>query len=164
MRQFLLTVGLLALIPHSATAQWVWSTETGWVNSRYIGTNNAQTLIARARQMEKGNQHQDASKAFEKIAKQYPKSKHAREALYSAAESKFKQSKHYEANKLYEEYLDKYQKDHQHKHITKRRYEIGRALVRGEKRKLMGLKLLSDENIDVRRVAKGLPRSLSQVI
>ena len=117
-------ISLLAVAPTAARAQWVWSAETGWVNSRYVGASDAKQLISQASALEQGKRHGDASKAFEKIANTYPRSQHARDALFRAAENKFKAGEHYAANKLYETYLDRYQKDREHKAITRRRYEI----------------------------------------
>jgi len=141
----LLAIALLALFPATASAQWVWSAETGWVNSQYVGSSDAKRLIAQAKQLEKSQKHGDASSAFKKIARDFPQSQHAREALFRAAENKFKAGEHYEANKLYEQYLERFQKDRHHSTIAQRRYQIGRALVRGEKRKWLGFKILNDK-------------------
>ncbi len=95
LRPFCLLIFGLGLLAGSARADLVWTSQTGWrieggLLSGLTGTEGraALDLMNDAREAEEKNSLRRAAKIYEKVARKYPHSIYAPEALYRAGRAR----------------------------------------------------------------------------
>ncbi len=138
----------IAFFPSSAAraqSPWTWSPESGWVNAKYAGTASARELAAQAKAQEDARDFLGASKTQERLANKHAESPAAADALFAAAENKYRAGELYAAYEGYVEYRARHGKDDHFPLMLHRCHEIGRALLLGKPVGTMGITWLSAE-------------------
>lgn len=136
-RAFLLS-SVLCLLSSVLRADLVWTRATGWqieggALSGLAGTEgrNALDQMNKARNAEESGSTHSAFKTYERIAKRYPNSIYAPEALYRAALMHLKRKEYTKAFDDFQQILARYPNTRRFNEIVGEQYRIASALLDG---------------------------------
>ena len=138
---------LLCLLAVSARADLVWSAQTGWrleggALSGLAGADgrNALDMMNKARAAEEVGSNRSAVKSYAAVAKKWPNSVYAPEALYRSARVRLVQKDYTKAFDDFQAVLSKYPNTRRFNEIVGEQYRIASALLDGARgRMLWGL-------------------------
>ncbi len=141
---FFLATFALALCGH-AYADLVWSAQTGWqvqggvlsgVAQKDAGT--ALALMNRAKAAEDRNSYGSSASLYEKVAKKYPNSVYAAEALYRSGNMRLARKQYYKAVEDYQQMLGRYPNTKRFDEVVGLEYKIGSLLLDGKRNHAWG--------------------------
>jgi outer membrane protein assembly factor BamD len=141
----LLTAGLaLFFLGSIARADLIWTKETGWrveggALSGLAGAEgrNALDQMNRAREAEERGSSHSAFKSYESIAKKYPNSIYAPEAMYRAARLHLARKEYNKAFDDFQQVLSRYPNTKRFNEITGEQYRIASALLDGARGRML---------------------------
>ncbi|MBI5693055.1 MAG: tetratricopeptide repeat protein [Verrucomicrobia bacterium] len=142
-----LFTGLAGLLPSVGRADLVWTKESGWrveggALSGLAGPEgrNALDQMNKARSAEEAGSRRSAVKSYQAIAKRYPNSIYAPEALYRSARLRLAGKDFVKAFEDYQQVLSRYPNTRRFNEIIGEQYRIASALLDGARgRMLWGL-------------------------
>jgi outer membrane protein assembly factor BamD len=152
MRLFLARVpvfpGLLSLVfclfASAARAELVWSAQTGWrveggMLSGLTGAEgrNALDQMNKARSSEEGGSLRSAVKAYQAVAKKWPNSVYAPEALYRSAKLQLRRQEYTKSFEDFQQVLSKYPNTKRFNEIVGEQYRIASALLDGARGRML---------------------------
>ena len=112
---FALVLSVFGLFPAAARADLVWTKESGWrveggALSNLAGAEgrNALDQMNRARADEESGSSRSASRAYQRIAKRYPNSIYAPEALYRSARLRLSRKEFAKSFEDFQQVLSRY--------------------------------------------------------
>jgi outer membrane protein assembly factor BamD len=135
------------LLTDIARADLVWNPQTGWsldggALSGLAGTEgrNALDQMNRARTAEEAGSSRSAIKTYQSVAKRYPNSIYAPEALYRSARLRLSRKEFTKAFEDFQQVLGRYPNTRRFNEIVGEQYRIASALLDGARgRMLLGL-------------------------
>jgi outer membrane protein assembly factor BamD len=142
-----LLFSVCCLLTAIARADLVWNPQTGWSLeggslSGLAGTEgrNALDQMNRARTAEEGGSSRSAIKTYQSVAKRYPNSIYAPEALYRSARLRLSRKEFTKAFEDFQQVLGRYPNTRRFNEIIGEQYRIASALLDGARsRMLLGL-------------------------
>jgi len=130
----------------SLRADLVWSPATGWkaeggVLSGLIPEEgrNALESMNKARAEEENGRHSSAMSRYESVAKKYPNSIYAPEALYRAARIRLERRQYFKAFDSFQNVVSRYPNSPHFNEIIGEQYRIANALIEGGRNRYFGL-------------------------
>ncbi|MBI3270790.1 MAG: outer membrane protein assembly factor BamD [Planctomycetes bacterium] len=153
-----LVLALALALPPAASAKWVWTPDTGFVDTKSYEETAPQELYQKAKGIYDKSKFDDAATEFLRIGEYCPDAGIKEQAYYMWPESLFKAGKFYRAWQAYEEYLDRYPRTQLLKEIIKRELECGEAMVKGAKKDLLGVYILSGRSTGKEIIQKVIER------
>jgi outer membrane protein assembly factor BamD len=136
----------LVLFSGSLRADLVWTPDIGW---RVVGgslsglaggeADKALTLMNKARKAEEAGHPLGALRSYTKVAKKYPSSIYAPEALYRAGEMYLKRKQYLKAFEQFQNCLGHYPSEKRFTQITLEEYRIASVLLDGAHGRLWGI-------------------------
>jgi len=138
---------MLAAITGTSRADLVWTPEGGWKiqgDSVLKGIlpeegRNALDSMNKARATEENGHHSSAMSSYESIAKKYPHSIYAPEALYRAANIRLERKQYFKAFDEFQNVVTNYPNTSHFDDIVGEQYRIANALVEGGRNRYFGL-------------------------
>lgn len=148
-RRILLHTGVAAALALCSAsrlcADLVWAPDTGWKveGGALSGLTGGQGVLAleqmnKARKDEESGHSHAAIKAYEKIAKKYPGSVYAPEALYRAGKLLLARKQFYSAFDDFQMVLRRYPNTKRFNEVVGEQYQIGTALLNGVHNRIWG--------------------------
>jgi outer membrane protein assembly factor BamD len=141
---FLATV--LSYLPGLLRAELVWNPQTGWrieggALAGITGTEgrNAIELMNKARNAEESGRIHSAIGSYEKVAKKYPNSVYAPEALYRVGKLRLARKQYIDAFEAFQQVVGRYPNTRRFNEIIGELYQIGSILVDGGRPRLWGV-------------------------
>lgn len=122
--------------PPIARARWVWTSETGLVNTEDYELGDPKELYERAKSTYDAGEYSDAATEFTRIAYWSHSPVYREKAMFMRAESFFQAGEYDPAYEAYEEYLSDYPRTRRLKHILQKELDIGLKFMEGAKRYL----------------------------
>ncbi len=139
-----LVFSLVNLLTALARAELVWTPQTGWrveggALSGLAGAEgkNALEKMNSARSSEEGGSLLGASRAYRAIAKKYPNSIYAPEALYRSAQLRLRRKEYTKAFEDFQQVLGRYLNTRRFNDIVGEQYRIASALLDGARGRMM---------------------------
>lgn len=126
------TLILLLLGAATCECQWVWTEESGWINSRYDPRAGAQNAYNLAQDHIKKGERQRALELLVEVARQYPNTPEGKESLYLAAQCLYANGDYYEAHLYQKKHLEKYPATPHLAEVLVREFDIGKQLLEGK--------------------------------
>jgi outer membrane protein assembly factor BamD len=144
---FVFLISVLGLLAATARADLVWSAATGWrveggALAGLAGAEgrNALDQMNRARSAEEAGSSGSAIRSYQSIAKKYPNSIYAPEALYRSAKLRLGRKEYTKAFDDFQSVLGRYPNTRRFNEIVGEQYRIAAALLDGARgRMLFGL-------------------------
>ncbi len=138
---------VLAVITGSARADLVWTPQGGWkVEGDSVLKDllpeegrNALDSMNKARATEENGHHSSAMSSYEAVAKKYPHSIYAPEALYRAAKIRLERKQYFKAFDEFQNVVTNYPNSSHFDTIIGDQYRIANALVDGARNRYFGL-------------------------
>jgi len=138
---------VLAVFTGSARADLVWTPAGGWKvegDSVLKGIlpeegRNALDSMNKARATEENGHHSSAMSSYEKIAKKYPHSVYASEALYRAAKLRLERKQYFKAFEEFQDVVTNYPNSSHFDEIIGEQYRIANALLEGARNRYWGI-------------------------
>ncbi len=126
-----------------AEAKWVWTSDTGFVDTKDYETADPQELYEKAKGLYDAGKYSDAATEFARIALYSSEETFRERAGFMAGESLFQAGKYYKAYVALEDYLAYYPRTPRLKDVIKRQLDVGLKLLEGAKKDLLGMPILS---------------------
>lgn len=131
-------IAVAALFPSRASADLVWTPETGWkveggALEGFAGeeSTRALTLMNKARRAEENGSRGSAISAYKKVSKKFPNSVYAPEALYRQGKLRQQRHQYPKAIKAYQELVTRYPNTPHFNDAVGEEYRIAAALADG---------------------------------
>jgi outer membrane protein assembly factor BamD len=150
MHRFLSTLSLAALVglllsPARLAADLVWTPQGGWrieggVLASLSGEDgrNALDLMNKARTAEEAGQVKGALKLYANVAKKYPNSVFAAEALYRTGMIREKRQEYYKAFDTFQAMVARYPNSEKFSQVIGEQYRIASSLFEGKRNRIWG--------------------------
>jgi outer membrane protein assembly factor BamD len=143
---FGLVLAILSLaLPARLAADLIWTPQSGWrleggALSGLVGNDgrNAIELMNKARTAEESGSAGSAISAYDKVAKKYPNSVYAPEALYRAAKLRLARKQYLKAFESYQNVTIRYPNTKRFNEIIGEQYRIASALLDGARNRTWG--------------------------
>ncbi|MFA6960219.1 MAG: outer membrane protein assembly factor BamD [Opitutaceae bacterium] len=142
----LLGIALAIFSSTTARADLIWSAATGWKveGGALAGVlpeegRNALDSMNKARTEEDKGNHSSAMSRYETIAKKYPNSVYAPEALYRAARIRLERRQYFKAFDEFQDVVSRYPNSTHFNEIVGEQYRIANALVDGKRTRYFGI-------------------------
>ena len=137
----------LVVLTGSARADLVWTPASGWkVQGDSVLTGilpeegrNALDAMNKARATEENGHHSSAMSSYERIARKYPNSIYAPEALYRAAKIRLERKQYFKAFNQFQDIVTRYPGTTHFNEIIGEQYRIANALLDGARNYYFGL-------------------------
>ncbi len=131
----------------AARADLVWTPASGWkVQGESVLTgilpeegHNALDSMNKARAIEENGHHSSAMSSYERIARKYPNSIYAPEALYRAAKIRLERKQYNKAFNQFQDIVTRYPGTTHFNDIIGEQYRIANALLDGARNRYFGL-------------------------
>ena len=121
-----------------ASAEWVWSPQTGWIGPGGAVKDNPEDQLTFAQAFFENKEYDRARREFQKLLKAYQAAKQAPEAQYYLGRCAEESGDYYKAFLEYRKTIQTYPSTQRFDEILEREYRIGNAFLEGKKRKLFG--------------------------
>ncbi len=132
----------------SASAYWIWTPKTGrWLNPKYAVKANPAEQLKYARELFDSKSYDKARVEFEKLIKNFGRSKEAAEAQYLIGRCFENLNKPYEAFKAYDKVIKKYPFSEKTEEIVERQYLIADKLFKAPRSKVFEAVVGKDYNV-----------------
>ena len=143
-RAFLLFSILLAglMTAPAASAEWVWSPQTGWIGPGGAVKDTPGEQLAWAEAFFNRQDYKCARDEFKKLLKVYRDSPEAPDAQFYVARSYEEEGDYYKAFKEYRKTIQVYPSTTRFEEILEREYQIANYFLAGKKRKVFGVAAL----------------------
>lgn len=139
----LVTLLVCATYPASASAEWIWMPRVGkWINPKKAAKETPELQLEHAMKFWEQKKYEKALDEFRKLVKAYPQSSDAPEAQYYVGRCQEELRNYYEAFKAYRKVIQVYPTSTKTSDILEREYRIGNLFFQGEKREVLGAKVL----------------------
>ena len=141
-------------------ADWVWTSDGGWVNLGYGGRARAEPLMGEGRALYEKERYAEASAVFRQLLTDVPNGKWLEEALFYAGQTEYALGRYYQAHFHFDRLLVEFPATRRLRTVIEREYRIGQALVRGETRQVLGMIEVGDRSLGaaiLRRVLERYP-------
>jgi outer membrane protein assembly factor BamD len=142
----LFALAFLIAAPARLAADLVWTPQTGWkveggVLSGLTGTEgrNALDTMNKAREAEEDRSNRRAIKLYNRVAKKYPNSIYAPEALYRSAMLRLQKKQYVKAFDDFQAVLVRYPNTPRFDQIVGEQYRIASALLDGARGRILGI-------------------------
>jgi outer membrane protein assembly factor BamD len=142
----LLFATLLSCLPGRLAAELVWSPQTGWqieggVLAGVGGSEgrNALELMNKARMAEERGSKGSALSSYGKVAKKYPNSVYAPEALYRSGMLRLARAQYHAAFSAFQQLVSRYPNTKRFNEVIGEQYRIASNLLDGKRAKIWGL-------------------------
>jgi outer membrane protein assembly factor BamD len=142
----LLCATLISCLPGRLAAELVWSPSTGWrieggVLAGLNGTDgrNALDLMNKSRQAEERGNLRSALSGYGKVAKKYPNSLYAPEALYRTGKLRLLRHQLYDAFAAFQQMIARYPNTKRFNEVVGEQYRIASNLLDGKRSYLWGM-------------------------
>ena len=135
-----------------ASAAWIWIPRLGqWINPKKAAKETPALQLEYAMKFWDGKKYDKALDEFKKLVKAYPQATQAPDAQYYVGRCQEEVQNYYDAFKAYRKVIQVYPASTRTEEILEREYRIGNLFFEGEKRKLLGAKVVSglDSAIEV---------------
>ena len=132
-----LLLGSLWAAP-SASAEWIWSPQTGWVGPTGAVKDTPDEQLAFASGFFEGKDYKRARIEFKKLLKKYKESREAAEAQYYLGRCAEEQGDYYKAFQDYRKTTQVYPSTQRFDEILQREYQLANFFLAGKKRKVFG--------------------------
>jgi outer membrane assembly lipoprotein YfiO len=132
----------LAALPGEGEAKWVWTSETGLVDTDTYAVGDPQELYTEATELFNAGKYSDAATEFIRIAEFTPDPDYREKSLFMAGEAFFKDERFHRSYLCFEEYLYNYPKTDKLRIVLRREAECGFKMMDGAAKELMGLPIL----------------------
>lgn len=139
-------IALFCLLAAPARADLVWNPDTGWrieggVLSEITGSDahNALSMMNRARELEEDGRRGAAIRRYKKVAKKYPASIYASEALYRSGKLYLARKQYFKSFEQFAELLARYPNSKHFNDVIGEEYRIASALLDGARNRWWGL-------------------------
>ncbi len=153
---FIFALALALAAP--AAADWIWTPESGWVNTKYAGRETAGPVFREAKDLYDSKRYAEAAERFDRLLETGVPGRIREDALYYAAESHFDAGNYYKAHVDYDLLLEEFPGTDRIRQVAEREYRIGQALVQGEKKEFLILFEVSDPETGVEILRQVLDR------
>lgn len=141
-----LLISLFCLLAGTARADLVWHPDSGWkieggVLSEITGSDahNALSMMNRARELEEDGSRGAAIRRYKKVAKKYPASIYAAEALYRSGKLYLARKQYLKSFERFAEMLARYPNTKHFNDVIGEEYRIASALLDGARNRWWGL-------------------------
>lgn len=141
---FILLITVLGLLAATARADLVWSASTGWrveggALAGLAGAEgrNALDQMNKARTSEEAGSSGSAIRSYQSIAKRYPNSIYAPEALYRSAKLRLARKEYTKAFDDFQQVLARYPNTRRFNEIVGEQYRIAAALLDGARGRML---------------------------
>ncbi|MDQ7778307.1 MAG: outer membrane protein assembly factor BamD [Planctomycetota bacterium] len=145
-RRFLVCIPLAALFAlaslRTADAKWVWTSETGLVDTDEYSVGDPQELFDEATTLMTEGKFSDAATEFLRIAEYTPDPQYKERSLFMAGEAFFKDERYHRAYLCYEEYLYNYPRTDKLRDALRGEVECGFKMMDGAKKEFLGVAIL----------------------
>ncbi len=131
----------LAAAP-SASAEWIWSPQTGWIGPTGAVKDTPEEQFAVAMEFFNKADYKRARIEFRKLLRAYKASPEAAEAQYFLGRVEEEDRDYYKAFLEYRKTLQVYPSTKRFEEILEREYRIGNLFLEGHKRKVFGMAAL----------------------
>lgn len=148
-RRFAFAFAFLALVfsaSNRLTAELVWEPQTGWrieggVLAGITGPEgrNVLELMNKARTAEENGSRRSAIRSYSRVAKRYPNSAYAPEALYRSAKIKLARKQYIKAFEDFQGVLSRYPSTPRFNEIVGEQYRIASRLLDGARGRIFGI-------------------------
>ncbi|MDX2186178.1 MAG: tetratricopeptide repeat protein [Opitutaceae bacterium] len=144
LRRLLLGFFAVLFLVAPARADLVWTPQTGWkVQGGLLSgltqreSENALSLMNRARTHEEAGNLRRAGKLYDRVAKKYPNSIYASEAFYRSAKIRFSQEKWQKSFMNFQQVISRYPNSSRFDEIIGLQYEISARLLNGARGRIL---------------------------
>ncbi len=142
----LVIAAILSCLPGRLAADLVWSRQTGWrvEGGAFAGiggpeARKAVDLMNKGRLDEEHKSYGSAISSYEKVAKKYPNSVYAPEALYRVGNLRLLRKQYYDAFDAYQQLIGRYPNTKRFNEIIGKQYRIASDLLDGKRAYMWGL-------------------------
>ncbi len=149
MKRILIVLSFFFFLSSSnASAYWIWTPKTGrWLNPKYAVKANPSEQFKYAQELFDGKSYDKARAEFEKLIKNFGRSKEAAEAQYFIGLCFEALKKPYEAFKAYDKVIKKYPFSERTEEIVERQYLIADKLFKTTRSKVIEAVAGRDYNV-----------------
>ena len=133
-----------------SSAQWVWSSESGWTNPEYASKSNTKALFESGREKYQAKKYEEAVVIFTRLREEYPASKYSEDILFYQAECFFALNRLSEAHESFYTYFLDYPNSKRLENIVSREYDIGVTFLESENTELLGMKIINAREEGIR--------------
>jgi outer membrane protein assembly factor BamD len=124
--------------PPSASAEWIWSPQTGWIGPAGAVKDSPEEQLAVAVAFFDREDYDRARIEFHKLLRAYKDSREAPEAQYYLGRCEEGRGDYYKAFKEYRKAIQVYPSTQRFEEILEREYQIANHFLAGRKRKVFG--------------------------
>ncbi|MBI3886908.1 MAG: outer membrane protein assembly factor BamD [Opitutae bacterium] len=142
----LAALSALCLLPARSAADLVWSPATGWrVEGGVLGSldgpegRTALDLMNKARSAEESRSYRSALSAYARVAKKYPNSVYAAEALYRSGLIRQQRHEYFKAFEAYQQMVSRYPNSEKFSQVVGEQYRVASFLLEGKRNYLFGV-------------------------
>jgi outer membrane protein assembly factor BamD len=142
----LFIAAILSCLPGRLAADLVWSRQTGWrvEGGAFSGVGGPEArkavdLMNKARLDEEHKSYGSAIKSYDKVAKKYPNSVYAPEALYRMGNLRLARKQYYDAFDAYQQLIGRYPNTKRFNEIIGKQYRIAGDLLDGKRSYMWGM-------------------------
>jgi outer membrane assembly lipoprotein YfiO len=128
-----------AAVAPAASAEWIWSPQTGWIGPGGAVKDTPGEQLAWAEAFFNRQDYKRARAEFQKLLKVYRDSPEAPEAQFLLSRTYEEEGDYYKAFKEYRKTLQVYPSTKRFEEILEREYQIGNYFMAGKKRKVFGV-------------------------
>lgn len=143
---FLAALSALLMVPTRSAAELVWSASTGWQveggafeNQSDSDSRTALGLMNKARAAEEARSYGSAVSTYNKVAKNYPNSIYASEALYRAGHIRQQRREYFKAFDAYQQMVVRYPSTEKFSQVIGEQYRIASLLLEGKRNYWFGV-------------------------
>src|SRR3989338_1155644 len=134
---------LVCSLAGTAAADWIWTPKLGkWINPKKAAKETPTLQLAFAMKFWDDKKYEKALDEFKKLVKAYPQAPEAPDAQYYAGRCQEEMRNYFEAFKEYRRVIQVYPASTRTDEILEREYRIGNLFFQGEKRELLGKKMV----------------------
>lgn len=144
------TAAFWALAPAPAWAKWVWTSDTGLVNTKDYAGGDPVQMYQRATALFQAGQYDDAAAEFTSIALFAAEPAYREKANAMVGEALFKGGHFHKAYEAFEDYLYNYPRTGKLRDILRRELDCAFQLMNGAHKELLGLAILPGRSTGLR--------------
>ncbi len=149
---------ILLAAPRPAQAKWIWSTDTGLVDTKDYESADPQELYERGKNLYDQGKYDDAATEFSRISLYASEETFRERAGFMHGEALFQSGKYYKSYVAYDDYLTLWPRTPRLKEVIKRQLDIGIKMMDGAKKDLLGVPILSGRSTGVEILRKVLDK------
>ncbi len=125
--------------PQPASAEWVWSPQTGWIGPTGAVKDTPEEQLTHAVSFFERKEFDRARKEFQKLLRAYKESREAAEAQYFLGRCREEEGDYYKAFLEYRKTIQTYPSSKRFDEVLEREYQTGNHFLAGKRRQLFGI-------------------------